>query len=257
MASDGTLRVSDPGLRLAAWGVHLLTATGVIWGLLALLAVFEGRYGDAYLWMGVAIVVDSVDGPLARRVKVKERVPEVDGALMDNIIDYLTWTFVPIVLIWHAGWLPAPAALFAGFALIGSLYAFVHTDAKQAEKGFFRGFPSYWNLLALFIDVGLRHMGPWVVAGVVTVLAALSVAPVRFVYPNRVKKHRGVLFWGAWTMVPTMIPLIVLYPSPPMWLVALNLVYPVVYTLLSFKLDWEDRQEEAQRAREAAVDSAA
>ena len=82
MASDGTLRVSDPGLRLAAWGVHLLTATGVIWGLLALLAVFEGRYGDAYLWMGVAIVVDSVDGPLARRVKVKERVPEVDGALM-------------------------------------------------------------------------------------------------------------------------------------------------------------------------------
>ncbi|MCB9764231.1 MAG: hypothetical protein H6739_30950 [Alphaproteobacteria bacterium] len=231
-----------PLRRLLAWGVHLYTASGVLWGLFALEAIFEGRYGHAYWWMLFAVVVDSTDGPMARRIRVKEAVPEIDGALLDNIVDFLTWTFVPLVLIWHAGWAPDPAWPWLALALVGSLYAFSHADAKQTKKGFFRGFPSYWNVAAFYIDVYVRHLGAWAVAGVLAGLALLSVLPVRFVYPNRVKRFRPFFFGGGALSAALYFYMFSIYPDVPAWMIGAASLYPAGYVLASVYLDWEDRR---------------
>ena len=102
----------------------------------------------AFLWMFVAMFVDSVDGPLARKVDVKRHAPHIDGARLDDVIDYINYTFVPIVLLIHAGWLPDPAPLWAAFPLVASALAFSNTESKDTEEGFFLGFPSYWNVFA-------------------------------------------------------------------------------------------------------------
>lgn len=222
--------------------MHLYTATGVPLALLALNAVIDGRYGDAYWWLMVSAIVDSTDGPLARRLDVKHNIPEVDGALMDNIIDYVTWTFVPLVLIGHAGWLPDPAWPWLTLAGAGSLYAFSHRDAKQADDGFFRGFPSYWGLVAFYVDVGVRQLGPWAVAGVLALLGLLSVLPVRFVYPNRAPRFRGVFVLGGLINAALFLFMLGTYPDVPLHLVAACSVYPAFYILGSFWLDLSARR---------------
>ncbi|MCB9741453.1 MAG: CDP-diacylglycerol O-phosphatidyltransferase [Alphaproteobacteria bacterium] len=214
----------------------------MLWGLFALDAVFKGQYGHAYWWMAFAVLVDSTDGPMARKIRIREVVPEIDGALLDNIVDFLTWTFVPLVLIWHAGWLPDPSWPWVTIGLLGSLYAFSHADAKQTKKGFFRGFPSYWNFAALYIDVGVRHLGQAAVAATVVALAILSVLPVRFVYPNRVKRFRGFFIGGLILSAPLFFYMFTIYPDVPLWLVGACTAYPAVYIVLSLYLDWDDRR---------------
>lgn len=240
----------DPGLlRLLCWGVHLYTATGVLWGLLALLAIQGGRYGEAYVWMGVAVIVDSSDGPLARWLEVRRHVPEFDGALLDNIVDYLTWTFVPLVLVHQAGWMPASWWPILGIAMMSSLYSFSRADAKQSEKGFFRGFPSYWNFAVFIIDVGVRRLGPGAVAGLLLALSALSLAPVRFVYPNKAVRFKPFFVWGSWATAPIFFAMFFHYPEVPTWMLALGSVYPILYIALSMFLDIEDRLAERRIAR--------
>ena len=136
--------------RVAAWAVHLLTASGVCWGLLALEAVYAGRFRFALGWLGVALAVDGIDGALARRLRVAEVAPEIDGALLDNLVDYLNYVFVPAVLIYRAGVLPGDLALPSAAAICTvSAFQFVHREAKTADA--FRGFPSYWNVVAAYL----------------------------------------------------------------------------------------------------------
>lgn len=231
-------------LRLMCWGVHLYTATGVLWALLALFAIQRGQFGEAYLWMGVAVVVDSSDGPLARWLEVRRHVPELDGALLDNIVDYLTWTFVPLVMVYQAGWMPGSWWPVLGVAMMSSLYSFSRSDAKQSEKGFFRGFPSYWNFAVFYVDVGVRRLGPEAVAAFLLALSALSFAPVRFVYPNKAARFRRFFIWGSWVTAPLWFGMFATYPDVPGWMLLLSGIYPALYIVLSLWLDLQDRMQE-------------
>ena len=242
-------RPKNPALlRLLCWGVHLYTATGVLWGLLALLAIQKNHFAEAYVWMAVAVVVDSSDGPLARWLEVRRHVPEFDGALLDNIVDYLTWTFVPLMLVHQAGWMPAGWWPVLGVAMMSSLYNFSRADAKQSEKGFFRGFPSYWNFAVFIVDVGVRRLGPEAVALFLLGLSALSFAPVRFVYPNKATRFRPFFVWGSWATAPLFFAMFATYPAVPTWMLLLASVYPILYIALSIWLDVQDRLAERPAA---------
>jgi len=137
--------------RVLAWSVHLFTASGAVVGLLTIFAIMDHRWPAAVLWMSLAIIIDGLDGTLARRFQVEGVTPNFDGALLDNIIDYFTYAVIPALFIYEAGLLPESWALFgASVIVLSSGYQFCQMDAKTADH-FFKGFPSYWNVLAYYL----------------------------------------------------------------------------------------------------------
>ena len=173
--------------RIAAWGVHLFTATGVVFAMLALAAINEGSQGKALLWLLAAILVDGVDGTLARMVGVKDQLPGIDGSALDLIIDYLTYVFLPALFIWRGGFLPpSMAMLLVGAILVSSLYTFARRDMKT-DDGYFRGFPALWIGVAFFL-FALRP-GETFAAVVVVLLIVATFAPIHFIHPFRAKDY--------------------------------------------------------------------
>ena len=214
--------------------VHALTASGAGCGLVALVAAAEGRERAAFLWLCVALAIDGVDGPLARRFNVRNVVPSIDGALLDNVVDYLTYVVVPAVLVHRSGLLPVGAGLVAAaWMCIVSAVQFAHVEAKT-EDGLFRGFPSCWNVVALYLVV-LRP-APVVCLGVILVLGALAFAPIYCVYPNKlaVLRRTTIALTAAWVVSLALI--VARLPSVAPWLTGLSLAYVAYYAALSLAL---------------------
>jgi phosphatidylcholine synthase len=176
-----------PGSAAAAWAAHAFTASGAVLGFLALMAVFNGDFRLALGWLLAALAVDGVDGYFARRARVRERAPRIDGATLDLVIDYLNYVFVPAALIWRAELVPEGAAPWlCGLILVSALYNFARTDMKS-EDWYFLGFPALWNVIALYLLVGRPGEG-WG-AAIVCLSAVLTFAPVHFVHPFRVRDY--------------------------------------------------------------------
>src|SRR6476659_10448479 len=159
-APGGTTRAAEPapefsrGLRLAGAAVHLYTASGSVLALLIVIAAMRGETTTA-LWLGLAtLFIDGTDGMLARRMRVKETIPWFDGARLDDIVDYLTYVFAPVILLWTTDRLPAGPTgwVIAALPLLASSFQFCRVDAKTSDH-FFLGFPSYWNILAFYVIV--------------------------------------------------------------------------------------------------------
>jgi phosphatidylcholine synthase len=135
--------------RLAAWLVHAYTASSAVIAFLALVAVLEGRLRDAFLWLALQVAVDASDGWLARKADVARQASSIDGGRLDDIVDYLTYVFVPAAIVWHVPLVPPPLALLVPAAmLLASAFGFAQHDAKTSDH-FFTGFPSYWNVVTL------------------------------------------------------------------------------------------------------------
>ena len=221
--------------RVAAWCVHLLTASGALWGLLALLAASRGALDRALGWMPLAVVVDGIDGPLARRLAVRRRVPTIDGALLDNLVDYLNYAIVPAYVLHTSGLLPARLAL-AGAATIclASALQFAHVEAKTPDHRF-RGFPSYWNV-AVCYGLLLRP-DPRLAAAVVGLLALLSLAPVYFVYPTRTRRLRRLTLTLTALWAACLAGLVWRFPAHSRGLAWASLCFVLYYALLA-RLRW-------------------
>jgi phosphatidylcholine synthase len=243
------------GLRLAGAAVHLYTAVGSVLALLIVVAAFEGEVVTA-LWLGLATLwIDGTDGMLARRFRVKETIPWFDGARMDDIVDYLTYVFAPIVLLWTADRLPeGPAGwVLAGLPLLASCYQFCRVDAKTADH-FFLGFPSYWNVVAFYaivLDIGRTGVGIALV-----VLTVLVFVPVRYVYPSRTRFLQGVTLALTAVWLVTYAVLLVQLPDPHPLVVAASLTYVVYYWGLSFYLTARGARRRRQEAGSEAAQRA-
>lgn len=219
-----------------AWLVHLYTATGALAALFGTLAAVHGRYRDSFVWMIGATLIDASDGVLARAARVKATLPGFDGARLDDIVDYLTFVFLPVLLLYLAGDLPmAWAGPVASVVLLSSAYGFASADAKTSDH-FFTGFPSYWNIVALYLHVG--GLPPAVNAAILLVLSALVFVRVGYVYPSRTPVLRtvtvvGGLVWGA-----LLLAIALALPERRVdWLVV-SLIYPAYYVVLSLVLQW-------------------
>lgn len=221
---------------LCAWIVHAYTATGAVLALLIVLAAIDGDVARA-LWLGLAaLVIDGTDGMLARRFAVKERLPWFDGALLDNIVDYLTYVFAPVVLLLQTGYLPQGTlgTVVAVLPLIASSYQFCRVDAKTDDH-FFLGFPSYWNVVA-FYAIAL-DLPPAAVAAVVVVCAALVLVPIGYVYPSRMRVLRTptLVLSAAWLVLYGVV--VAQLPSPDPIVLAASLAYIAYYVVLSLYLE--------------------
>ena len=172
---------------IAAWLVHVFTASGAVLALLALLAVEQQRWSLALAWLALSGIIDGVDGSLARWARVKERVPRIDGDALDLVIDYLTFVFVPALFIWRAELVPPGLAPWLTAAiLVSSLYVFARTDMKT-DDGYFRGFPALWSVVAFYLFV--LQPGAAIGAAVVLLLIGMTFAPIHFVHPFRVRDY--------------------------------------------------------------------
>lgn len=218
-----------------AWTAHGYTALGAVAAFLMTLAVIDARYRMAFIVMVVATAIDATDGVLARWADVKHATPAFDGARLDDIIDYLTFVFVPALLLFRAGLLPQQwGGAVAAAILLSSAYGFASTDAKTADY-FFTGFPSYWNIVALYLYAAKLPAG--VNAAILLILAALVFVRIGYVYPTRTPVLRGLTIalsavWGV-----MILAIILMLPDPPGVLVLASLFYPVYYVALSLVLN--------------------
>ena len=235
-----------PAARLRGWSVHLLTASGVVFMFLAAaeLTYDRPRAWLVFVWFAAATLVDALDGPLARRWDVKRTAPNVSGRTIDDIVDYLGFTFLPLVLVWRMGWVPGGGQWWGGvwvvIPMMASLLGFAHKHAKDEAAGFFRGFPSYWNLAAFYLGLvayALPTIGPWLNAIVLLILAVLTISPVWMVYPNLApKKWKPAILWGSYAWALAVLLMLPWYPAVPAWLWLATLIYPAFYAWLSYHL---------------------
>lgn len=178
--------------KLAAAGVHILTASGILAGFAAFLAAIDHNWKLAFVWLALATVIDGIDGPLARRFDVKTHLPRFSGERLDLIIDYFTYVIVPAFMIYDSGLLPPGAALpAAGIVLMTSLFHFCDVESKT-EDGYFVGFPALWNGVALYLFI--FALPPAAAFIIIAALAALTFVPLKWVHPVRVRRLRGLTF---------------------------------------------------------------
>lgn len=187
--------------------VHLLTASGAVFAMLAMLAAVAGEWSLMFLWLVVAFAVDGIDGPLARRYDVKKNAPEFDGVLLDLIIDYLTYVFIPAYALFASGLMPGWTGWFAIFVITFSS-AMYFADTRMKTKDYsFAGFPGCWNMVVLVLFALSPNF--WVMTALVAVLAVAMFLPVKFVHPVRTARWRWITLpmasgwvifagWAAW-----------------------------------------------------------
>lgn len=218
--------------RTAAWLVHLYTASGGLLGMLALFAAAEGRIRDAFVLLVFTTLIDATDGLLARRVRVSEVLPDFDGAMMDNVIDVLTFVWVPVFIVWKIELLSSP--LWLMIPILAALYAYGQVNMKT-DDAFFLGFPSYWNVVALYIF--------WLQASeVVTILillvpAILTFIPTRYLYPSK-NQILWKTTWGLSAIWLAIVFYLLSQDEPNQTLVWISFFYPIYYMAASFYVEW-------------------
>ena len=187
-------------LRLKALGVHLFTATGAIWAVLALLAAVDGDWSTMFVWLIVAMVVDGIDGPLARRYRVKDNWPTYDGVAMDLMVDYITWIFIPAFALFKSGLLPGWTGWVCTIAIVfGSILYMADTRMKTKDNSF-AGFPACWNMLVLVLFA--LKPSYWVILALVIPLTGAMFLPVKFIHPVRTERWRtlSLPMMAAWVV---------------------------------------------------------
>jgi phosphatidylcholine synthase len=221
--------------QLFAWFVHLYSALGAIIAFIAILFVDQLQFREAFFLMTLTVLIDASDGTLARAARVKEVLPDFDGDRLEDIVDYLNYVIVPCLLLIRANLLPPQDAVWLiAFPLLASAYGFCQKQAKTADH-FFLGFPSYWNIVALYLFVLQAPL--WLNAFLILVLSLLVFVPIRYVYPSRSPYLRSLtnslgILWGL-----AILAIIYWLPEPPRGLVLASLFFPVYYILLSLWLE--------------------
>jgi phosphatidylcholine synthase len=200
--------------RVSAFAVHVFTACGAALGLLALILATGGHWAGMFFCLGLALIIDGIDGPMARTFNVAEVLPRWDGAMLDLVVDFVTYVFVPAYAIAASGLLPEALSVAAGVVIVisGALY-FADRDMKTADN-YFRGFPALWNLAAFYLHV--LQPPEWIAAAALTALVILTFVPMRFVHPLRVKRLRwlNMALIIAWSLLAALTLARNLDPGP-------------------------------------------
>jgi phosphatidylcholine synthase len=233
--------------RVRGYLVHGYTLSTTIFAVFGMHWILAGHYPLALLAMAATVMIDASDGALARRYRVWETAPGIDGPLLDNVVDYFSYVVLPILFLLHAGLLPAPAPMFAAAIALSAAYGFARSDAKQSDEAFFVGFPSYWNVVAFYLY--LLQPPALLTGAVVVTLAALAFSNLRFLYPTRLRAGRSLhlILGSAWGIALTIA--ILLPDGPERSALALaSLAYVAFYAIDSIARDRALRRRVAHGA---------
>ena len=191
------IEYSDRHIR-AAWAVHALTASGVVVGFVGLNSVIDGHARAAILWLIGALLLDGIDGPIARKLDVRNRIPTLNGNSLDLIIDYFTCTIVPVAFLCKFDVLPSKTVGPLGFAILMVSALWMSRTDQETEDGWFNGFPAEWNMIVPTLF--LLHPNEWLTLTICVIFCALTLSRVQFAHPVSVREHRAVslIFMVAW-----------------------------------------------------------
>ena len=189
--------------QISAWGVHVFTGSGAVLGFLAIVSILNNDQVGAFLFLGIALVVDGADGFFARKVGVEEKTPYLDGVILDSIIDYLNYVIIPALMIFYFQMVPVGLELYLSLLIVFvSLYTFINVNMKTDDY-YFRGFPAVWNIVVLYFFILGTHL--YINFFVIIICLILTFIPIKFVHPLRVKDLRNVtifftIIWSATTL---------------------------------------------------------
>lgn len=215
-------------LKFRAYAVHAFTAIGAVLGVWAFVLILNEHY-QATLWVLLAAgLIDTADGALARAADVQKNAPMINGALMDNIIDFLIWTAAPLLWAYAVVQVPVWVILICTFA---SIFGFTNKEAKT-EDNYFTGFPSYWNLVIFYLF--LLHFSVVVSSAILLFCAVATFLPVKFIYPSKMKTYQMTTIVLGVIFALELVALVFLFDQSPRWLVYISLIFPAYYLGLSF-----------------------
>jgi phosphatidylcholine synthase len=225
-------REPSPGRVALAWGVHAFTASGAVVGTVALVAIVSADYRSAVLLMLIALTIDAVDGTLARRAEVARVLPAVDGRRLDDIVDFANYVLVPAVFLVATGALSHWA--WAVLPVLASAYGFSQSAAKT-DDDFFLGFPSYWNVIAIYI--WLLEIPPPIATATVALFAALVFVPIKYIYPSKMPVLRRTTAALALACI-ALVTFAVLnrQTAESLHLVEISLLFPAYYLVVSWRV---------------------
>ncbi|SRR6056297_2417609 len=194
-------------LRFKALCVHLFTATGAVFAMLAMLAAVEEKWSLMFLWLVVAFIVDGIDGPLARKYHVATNAPRFDGVILDLMIDYLTYIFIPAFALFASDLLPGWTGWFAIIVITFASVLYMCDTGMKTEDKSFAGFPAAWNMMVLVVFAVEPNF--WIILLIVSALAIAMFLPLKFIHPVRTKRWRWLSLpvalawtafaaWAAW-----------------------------------------------------------
>ena len=211
---DPEAKPAAPLANALAFGVHIFTASGAALALFALLAAIERDWSKMFFLLGAALFVDGVDGTIARRIQVATRLPRWSGDVLDLVVDFLTYVFIPAFVVVASGLMPAWPAIPCAVAIIisGALY-FADREMKMKEN-YFRGFPAVWNVPAFYLF--LLRPDPWIAAATIVLLAVLTFVPVPFLHPFRVVRLRtlNIALLAVWSVLAFVALIRDMMPGP-------------------------------------------
>jgi len=232
MDYDTPHKPPNPARSAAAFAVHIFTACGAGCALLALTAAVNGRWAVMFVWLGIALCIDGVDGTFARRLQVAKLLPRWSGDILDLVVDILNYVFVPAYALASSGLLPKPAAVPLGLLIVvtGALY-FADRLMKTSDY-YFRGFPALWNIAAFYLFI--LKPEPWASAVAIVALAALTFVPFHVVHPVRIAHLRGLttvalVAWAVLAMVSVAQDL-----NPPLWIGAALSALAIYFVAMGF-----------------------
>ena len=189
--------------KIAAWDVHGFTASGAVLGFLAIISIFNNDLIGAFLWLGLALLIDGLDGSLARKIGVTDKTPNIDGSALDLVIDYLNYVIIPALMIYWFQFVPLGWEIYIPAGIVAvSLYTFANINMKTSDY-YFSGWPAIWNILVLYFYILGTNL--WINLIVIIILYILTFVPIKFVHPLRVKNLRNytifaTVLWGASTL---------------------------------------------------------
>ena len=204
------------GRVIAAWAVHAFTISGLAWATLALFAMLDNNIPMMWLWFAIALIVDGVDGTLARKVGVRQVIPWFDGGVVDNLVDYLTWTFLPaLFMAMYLPFGPKPVPVIMMVVIIVSSVFCYANDGEKSNDNYFVGFPAAWNCVAIVMYV--LQTPAWVNIAATIFLAIMPLVPLHYTHPARVKRFQIPNIIGAAAWIVACAYMVVVYPVQPLW----------------------------------------
>jgi len=232
MDSDTPHEPANLAHSAAAFAVHVFTACGAGCALLALIAAVNAQWAVMFVWLGIALGIDGVDGTFARRLQVAKLLPRWSGDVLDLVVDILNYVFVPAYALAASGLLPKPAAVPLGLLIVVSGALYFADRLMKTSDYYFRGFPALWNVAAFYLFI--LKPEPWAGAAVIVVLAVLTFVPFHVLHPLRIAHWRGVttVALAAWAVLA--LAAVAQDLNPPLWIGAALCALAIYFVAIGF-----------------------